>query len=189
MTGDRIKKTRIPLDDSPIALPGLAVYLISTISQSGVRNIAPYGMVMLASYKPLMFTVGSDKDRDTYRNILETKEFVLNVPDTKMVEKVNIAGAKLAPDIDEFEKADLTPIDAFNIKPPLIAECKVHFECRLIEIYEITTSRVIILAEAIGISVDKDINLKNPAQQKDKMDPLYYIRGAYFGLGRYVGKR
>jgi len=70
MTRDKIRKTRIPLDDCPIALPGLAVYLISTISQSGVRNIAPYGMVTLASYKPPMFTVGSDKDRDTYRNIV-----------------------------------------------------------------------------------------------------------------------
>jgi len=168
-------KVVIPLSDTPVASPGVPVYLISTTSKSGVKNIAPYGMVMPVSHNPPIYAIGSDKDRDTYRNIVETEEFVLNVPSTSMLEKVNLTGIKFPSEIDEFEKAKFTPIPASQVKPPLIAECRSHFECKLLNIYEIT--------------IDQDLFLKNFAKQKGQLDPLFYVQGAYFGLGRYVGKR
>jgi flavin reductase (DIM6/NTAB) family NADH-FMN oxidoreductase RutF len=184
-----MKKVVISLSDIAVASPGVPVYLISTVSKSGVRNIAPYGMVMPVSYNPPIYVVGSDKDRDTYRNIVETEEFVLNIPATSMLEKVNIAGVKFPAGIDEFEKAELTPIPALKVKPPLIAECKSHFECKLLSIYEITKTRVIIIGEVVAVFIDQNLFLKDFAKQKGKLDPLFYVHGAYFGLGRYVGKR
>jgi len=184
-----MKKIIIPLSDIAIASPGVPVYLISTVSKSGIRNIAPYGMVMPASYNPLTYVVGSDKDRDTYRNIVETGEFVLNVASTSMLEKVNLTGIKFPAEIDEFEKAELTPIPASQVKPPLIAECRSHLECKVLNIYEITGTRVIIIGEVVAVSIDQDLFLKNFAKQKGQLDPLFYVQGTYFGLGRYVGKR
>jgi len=108
---------------------------------------------MPVSYNPPIYVVGSDKDRDTYRNIVETEEFVLNIPPTSMLEKVNIAGVKFPAEIDEFEKAELTPIPALKVKPPLIAECKSHFECKLLSIYEITKTRVIIIGEVVAVLI------------------------------------
>jgi len=184
-----VNKVEISLNDSPVASPGVPVYLISTMSKSGIRNIAPYGMVMPVSHNPSIYAVGSDKDRDTYRNIVETEEFVLNVPSTSILEKVNLTGIKFPAEIDEFEKAKLTSIPALKVKPPLIAECRSHFECKLLNVYEITKTRVIIIGEVVVISVDREIFLKNFAKQKGQLDPLFYVQGAYFGLGRYVGKR
>jgi len=185
----KVNKVEISLNDSPVASPGVPVYLISTMSKSGIRNIAPYGMVMPVSHNPSIYAVGSDKDRDTYRNIVETEEFVLNVPSTSILEKVNLTGIKFPAEIDEFEKAKLTSIPALKVKPPLIAECRSHFECKLLNVYEITKTRVIIIGEVVVISVDREIFLKNFAKQKGQLDPLFYVQGAYFGLGRYVGKR
>ena len=108
-----MKKIEIPLKDSPIASPCVSVYLISSIGKNGINNIAPYGMVMPVSYNPLTYIIGSDKDRDTFRNIVDTKEFVLNVPSTSMLEKVNLTAVKFPEEIDEFEKAKLTAIPAF----------------------------------------------------------------------------
>lgn len=184
-----MNKIEIPLNDSPVASPGVPVYLISTMSKGGVKNIAPYGMVMPACYNPLIYVVGSDKDRDTYRNIVETEEFVLNVPSTSMLEKVNLTGIKFPAEIDEFEKAKFTPTPASQVKPPLIAECKSHFECRLLNIYEISKTRVIIIAEVVATLIDRELFLKDFAKQKGQLDPLFYVHGSYFGLGRYVGKR
>jgi len=184
-----MKKILIQLSDIAVASPGVPVYLISTINKSGVRNIAPYGMVMPASYNPPIYVVGSDKDRDTYQNILETNEFVLNIPSTSMLEKINLTGAKFPAEIDEFKKANFTPISAFQVKPPLIAECKSHFECKLLNIYEIAKTRVIIVGEVVAVSINQDLFLKNFAKQKGWLDPLFYVQGTYFGLGRYVGKR
>ncbi|MEA2006396.1 MAG: flavin reductase family protein [Acidobacteriota bacterium] len=184
-----MKKVEIPLSDTPVASPGVPVYLISTMSKSGVRNIAPYGMVMPVSYSPPIYAIGSGKDRDTYRNIVETKEFVLNVPSTSMLEKVNITGIKFPAEIDEFEKARFTPMPASQVKPPLIAECRSHFECKVLNIYEINKTRVVIIGEVVAISIDRELFLKNFAKQKGQLDPLFYVHGSYFGLGRYVGKR
>ncbi len=184
-----MKKIIIPLSDIAIASPGVPVYLISTVSKSGIRNIAPYGMVMPASYNPPTYVVGSDKDRDTYRNIVETGEFVLNVPSTSMLEKVNITGTKFPAEIDEFEKSELTPILASQVRSPLIVECRSHFECKVLNIYEITETRVIIIGEVVAVSINQDLFLKNFAKQKGQLDPLFYVQGTYFGIGRYVGKR
>ncbi len=184
-----MKKIVIPLSDIAVASPGVPVYLISTVSKSGVRNIAPYGMVMPVSHNPPIYAIGSDKDRDTYRNIVETEEFVLNVPSTSMLEKVNLTGIKLPAEIDEFEKAKFTPIPASKINPPLIAECRSHFECKLLNIYEITKTRVVIIGEVVATLIDRELFLKDFAKQKGQLDPLFYVQGAYFGLGRYVVKR
>ena len=120
---------------------------------------------------------------------METEEFVLNVPSTSMLEKVNLTGIKFPAEIDEFEKAKFTSIPASKVKSPLIAECRSHFECKLLNIYEITKTRVIIVGEVVAVSIDQDLFLKNFAKQKGQLDPLFYVQGAYFGLGRYVGKR
>jgi len=125
-----MNKVEISLNDSPVASPGVPVYLISTVSKSGIRNIAPYGMVMPVSHNPSIYAIGSDKDRDTYRNIMETEEFVLNVPSTSILKKVNLTGIKFPAEIDEFEKTKFTPIPSLKVKTPLIAECKSHFECK-----------------------------------------------------------
>lgn len=71
-----MEKKAVSLDESYLCLSPLPVYLISTVSREGVYNIAPYGMVVPVSYKPLICCVGTSKNRDTYRNICEIKEFV-----------------------------------------------------------------------------------------------------------------
>ena len=186
---NKVNKVEIPINKSSIASPAAPVYLISTINKDGIRNIAPYGLVMPACHTPLIYLIGSDKDRDTYRNILETNEFVLNVPSTALLEKVNLAAIKFPADIDEFEKAEFTPFSAFKVKPALIAECKCHFECKVLDIYEINKTRVVIIGDVVSISIDQELFIENFAKQKEQLDPLFYVHGSYFGLGRYLGKR
>ena len=133
-----MKKIEISNNEYPVASPTLAVWLISTISKNGINNIAPYGMIMPVSYQPLILAVGTDTDRDTYRNIIETGEFVLNMASTQMIKNVNITAKRVPPEIDEFETANLTPIPSLKIKPNRIKECKIHIECQLIDNLEIT---------------------------------------------------
>ncbi|GAH95741.1 unnamed protein product [marine sediment metagenome] len=70
-------------------------------------------MVMPISYNPLIVSVGSAKNRDTYRNILQINEFVLNVPSVELLKKINRTADPIPSAEDEFIHADLTPIRAF----------------------------------------------------------------------------
>ena len=48
---------------------------------------------------------------------------------------------------------------------------------------------MIIIGELVAISIDRELFLKDFAKQKGQSDPLFYVHGSYFGLGRYIGKR
>lgn len=186
-----MKKIKISFSESSLLHPSYAIYLISTISKDGIYNIAPYGMVISVSYSPLTYIVVSDKDRDTYRNILQTKEFVINLPSTKLLKKVDITGEKFPAEVDEFKVAKLTPIPSIKVKPPRIAECKGHIECKVKKIIEINKKEVIIIAKVVSLLIDKNLYLKNYQRQKRELDPLFAIRPnqgkvPYFKLGKYL---
>jgi flavin reductase (DIM6/NTAB) family NADH-FMN oxidoreductase RutF len=182
-------KIEIPFSDYNIVSPSLPVYLISTMDKNGVRNIAPYGMVMPVSYHPLIFAIGSDKTRDTYRNIKETGEFVLNLPSGELIDKLRITGIKFPPQIDEFTKAGLTPLPSLKVSPPSIKECNAHIECRLKDIFEVSEERGIIVGVPLCIRVTRELYIKNLPRQKGLLNPIFYVGGSYFSLGRYVGGR
>ncbi|MHA1730152.1 MAG: flavin reductase family protein [Promethearchaeota archaeon] len=168
------------------------VYLISTISENSIFNIAPYGMVMPVSYNPLFISIGSAKNRDTYRNIMDTHEFVLNVPSASLLRKINRTADPIPSEEDEFIYAGLTPIKSKTVNAPTIEECRAHFECKFVwtrEVFEDANNRVIITAQVTALTIDNDLFLKNLCKQKGLMNPLYYENKSYFTLGSYIGSR
>ena len=187
-----MKKKRIEFHDYPLCFIPVPVYLISTIDENNIYNIAPYGMTMPVSYNPLIISVGSAKNRDTYRNILKTNEFVLNVPSLEILNKVNRTADPIPPNQNEFIHAHLTPIKSEVVRPPRIEECRAHLECKTIwikEVSENSKNRVIITAEVVALSLDQDIFLKNLCKQKGLMKPIFYQKHSYFSLGGYIGNR
>lgn len=186
------EKKDIELKDYALCFIPVPVYLISTISEDNIFNIAPYGMIMPVSYNPLIISVGSAKNRDTYTNIMETNEFVLNIPNIELLSKVNRTADPIPSEDDEFIHAELTPIESKIVIAPRIKECRAHLECKMIWTREVSMeaeNRVIITAKVVALSLDKDLLLKNLCKQKGLMNPLYYERNSYFTLGSYVGNR
>lgn len=108
---------------------------------------------------------------------------------TQMIKNVNITAKKNPPEIDEFKTANLTPIPSLKIKPNRIKECKIHIECQLIDNFEITESRKIITANSLAITINSDVYLKKSCPTKRIIRSIFYVKGSYFALGRFVGKR
>ncbi|MBA7505048.1 hypothetical protein ES706_03711 [subsurface metagenome] len=183
-----MEKIEIPLEEWDIVHPGLAVYLISTISKEGILNIAPYGMVMPISYRPLIYALSSTRDRDTYHNIKATEEFTLNVVSCDLLHQINVTATKFPPEIDEFKEAKLTSIPGIRLNVPRIKECKEHIECKLKKIVDIE-ERSIIFGDVVSLSLDQNLRLKNFSKQKKMLNPIFYCHGSYFKLGKYVGDR
>ncbi len=71
------------------------------------------------------------KQKDTARNILDSKEFVVHIVDQENVEKINETAASLPPNQSEIELAKLTPVKSTKITIPGKEEAKVRFECTL----------------------------------------------------------
>ncbi len=113
------------------------IALVSTVGADGVYNVAPFSMFMGVSSNPPMLavSVASRKgvEKDTTRNILQTGDFVVNVVDEGLAERMNLASADLPPEESEFDFADLTPVDSVKVRSPRVAEAPISMECSLVQ--------------------------------------------------------
>lgn len=166
---------RTPMDVDPSQLKGRKAYglvisalvprpiaFVSTLGPSGVANCAPFSFFMGVSTNPPVIAISvstrKGERKDTSRNILDTKEFVVNVVTEAIAERMNVASADYAPEVSEFDEAGLTAVPSARVKPPRIAESPVHFECRLLQVIEVGRSpNSLILGEVVHIHVADDV--------------------------------
>jgi flavin reductase (DIM6/NTAB) family NADH-FMN oxidoreductase RutF len=107
---------------------------ISTISVDGIHNLAPFSQFQNLTFDPpyVMFAANQNTRglrKDTVINAEQTGEFVYNMPTYDLREAVNRSAAEVPPNVDEFELAGVTKIAAAVVKPAMVGESPVHFEC------------------------------------------------------------
>jgi flavin reductase (DIM6/NTAB) family NADH-FMN oxidoreductase RutF len=109
---------------------------ISTVSQDGNVNLAPYSQFNNLGYDPpyVMFSANSfpqsGRRKDTVKNAIETGEFVVNMATYELREAVNVTSQFVAADVNEAALAGLEMISSRMVKPPRVAASPVHLECR-----------------------------------------------------------
>lgn len=115
---------------------------VSTVSKEGVFNLAPFSFFtvvaaepMTICFSPMRHTNGSKKD--TLINIEETGEFVVNIVSEPLAEAMNQTSAALAPEVDEFQVAGLTPVPSESVQVPRVGESLVAYECRLLRVVHV----------------------------------------------------
>lgn len=107
---------------------------ISTLSSSGVANLAPYSQFNNLTFDPpyVMFSSNqtpTGERKDTVVNAEQTGRFVWNLATYALREAVNITAQQLPPGIDEFEIAGLEKEKATLMDIPMVKESPVKFEC------------------------------------------------------------
>lgn len=111
------------------------IALVSTESEEGVVNIAPFSYFNIVTYKPAILSIAvqrtNGKQKDTARKITAGKEAVVHVVDISNVELANITAASLAPEDSELNYADFTPVKSVSVRPPGMKEAKARFETSL----------------------------------------------------------
>jgi flavin reductase (DIM6/NTAB) family NADH-FMN oxidoreductase RutF len=112
------------------------IAVISTLNHDGTNNLAPFSFFTAISAKPMIIAFAplirtSDGSfKDTVKNILREKEFVINFCTEKNYQSVNLASTELPYGEDEFKFSGLTPIESELIKAKRLKESPIHFECQ-----------------------------------------------------------
>jgi flavin reductase (DIM6/NTAB) family NADH-FMN oxidoreductase RutF len=119
------------------------IAFISTISASGIANLAPFSFFTAASADPPVICfcpmVRADSStKDTLNNIRETSEFVVNIVPEEIAANMNLCSGEYPPDVDEFAISGLTKAPSDFVKPPRVLESPVQMECRVIQIVQIS---------------------------------------------------
>lgn len=116
------------------------IAVISTRNHNGTNNLAPFSFFTAVSASPMViafspFMRSSDCEfKDTVKNILREKEFVVNFCTEDNFEKVNLCSTELPHGEDEFAYSDLTALDSQVVKAKRLLESPIHFECQLRDI-------------------------------------------------------
>ncbi|MGG1676465.1 flavin reductase family protein [Neobacillus sp. NRS-1170] len=111
------------------------IAFVTSLSEEGVLNGAPFSYFNIVSANPPLLSISiqrnGGKRKDTARNILHHREFVVHITDEKNVEKINITSATPPANESEVELAELSPTSSEKISVPGIKEAQIRFECIL----------------------------------------------------------
>ena len=150
---------------------------ISSMSASGQVNLAPYSFFNGVSAEPPIVMFSSEGFKDSISYILETREFVCNVPSYDLREAVVKTSAELARGVNEMEIAELEAAPSRLIKAPRVAAAPVAMECRLLRVVTLDdldgnpVDRHVVFGQVVGIHID-DRFLKNGRLDTAAMKPI-----------------
>lgn len=134
------------------------IALVSSLSPTGTHNAAPFSLFNIFGEAPPVVIIGLQdhwdrRVKDTTTNILETREFVVNLVDEDIAEAMSICAVDFPENINETDMAGLTMIPSDRVKPHRILEAPSSLECRNIAVVQVAPQRKIVIGEVLVIHV------------------------------------
>lgn len=161
----------------------------STIDANGIRNLAPFSFFNVFSANPpiLVFSPArsgrTGATKNTYDNVKEVPEVVINIVDYNMVHQMSLASSPYDAGIDEFKKSGLTPIESELVKPARVLESPVQIECKVnkvVELGENGGAGNLVISEALKIHVRADLLNENMRIDQEKIDLVARMGGNWY---------
>jgi flavin reductase (DIM6/NTAB) family NADH-FMN oxidoreductase RutF len=108
---------------------------VTTLSSTGVVNLAPFSAFTFVSSKPPMVGISVGRKagvmKDTGSNILRSAEFVIHIPDMPLLQAVHQSSVEYPADVSEVDVLGLQTVASDLVAPPRLAAAPVAMECRL----------------------------------------------------------
>jgi flavin reductase (DIM6/NTAB) family NADH-FMN oxidoreductase RutF len=141
------------------------IAFVTTTSKHGVLNGAPFSYFNIVSSNPPMISLSiqrpSGRQKDTARNIMESKEFVVHIVDEQNVEMINQTAASLPPEESEVVLANLTSVASVKLSVPGVKEAKIRMECILEHSLQLGGSETsgcdFIIGKVVQFHIDENI--------------------------------
>ncbi len=184
MTNNTMAK--VPFKPGTLLYP-LPVVMVSCGSLEGEKNIITVAWTGTICSDPPMCYISVRKERHSHSIISKSKEFVINLTTEQLAKATDWCGVRSGRDYDKFKEMHLTPGPCQLLKAPLIEECPLNIECRVVEVKELG-SHDMFIAEVVAIDAEETLIDKGTgAFQLNHASPLAYSHGKYYGLGEKLG--
>lgn len=164
------------------------IALVSSISKDGINNLSPFSFYNVFGANPPVIGFSPSRRgrdgslKDTYLNLIETRESVVQSVTYAMVEQVSLASTEYDIGIDEFIKSGLTPIDSDLVRPKRVKESPFQMECKLLDMMsygEGGASANLAICEVIKFHIAEDIFV-NGIIHPDKIDLVARMSGDFY---------
>ena len=164
---------------------------VTTLSNSGVVNLAPFSAFTFVSPKPPMLAISVGRKggiyKDTAQNILNNEEYVVHIADSSLMTAVHESSTEHPPDVSEVEELRLSTLPGERVKVPRLAAAPVAMECRFRQCLEFGETRSRLIVGEVLVFHIRDGLLQNGKIETKALDPIARIAGPrYAKLGEII---
>jgi flavin reductase (DIM6/NTAB) family NADH-FMN oxidoreductase RutF len=162
--------------------------LIVSADENKKSNIMSAGEIFnIGLRNPAIIGIALRKATYTHSLISKTREFTVNLPTLAILKQVDQAGSSSGRDgRDKFSECGLTPLPSSRVIPPMVAECPVNLECKVLSITEVG-DHDLFLGEVLVMYADADKVGENQRLLIDRMDSFLYAEWEYYQIGKKLG--
>lgn len=163
--------------------------IISTLDKAGTSNLMTASWAGIVSKTPATMAISLHKDRKTYANIREVREFVINMVPASLVVEADYCGIRSGHNESKLEMSGLALEPAEFTSVPLLAESPLNVECRFVQEVELGDYRLV-LGEILQIHAAETAFSATGEMDVRRFDPLVYLGGIreYWDLGNRRGQ-
>ena len=162
----------------------MPVVLVGT-QATGKANFMAVGWCARVNGNPPMIACGIANSHYTPKGIAEEKTFSVNIPSSDLLEKTDYCGIVSGAKIDKSQVFDV--FYGLLKTAPMIGECPVTLECRLVQTVPLPT-HMLFIGEIVGAYADENV-IKDGKPDFPEIDPLFLTMpdNRYWTLGKYAG--
>ena len=153
--------------------------LVSCVGKEGKPNITTLSWAMPTSTDPPLVAISVAPHRHSHKLIVESQEFVVNIPTLEILQAVYACGSLTGRSFDKFKKACLTPVPGRRVKAPAIRECIAHLECTL-ECQFTTGDHTVFVGRIVAAYADAGVFTESYDLKRTRL--LYHAGGNNFAV-------
>ena len=171
--------------------PGNFIYpvpavMVSLRDASGKSNIITIAWTGTICSDPPMAYISVRKSRASYPMLVESGEFVINLPSEELVRALDYCGVRSLDQVDKWKEMNLHEGQASVVAAPTIEEAPVSIECKVTQVLPLGTHDMF-LAEVVAVDVDDRYIDEKGAFHMDQVRLVAYSHGDYMSLGEKLG--
>ena len=187
---DTLSPTQIYHTMTQALIPRPIAWVLSDNGDGGY-NLAPFSYFNAVASDPplLMLSIGrkpGGEPKDTRRNILERKDFVVHIADHAMIDAVNASAAGLPAGASEVSKVQLPLCRFEGFRLPRLSDSPVAMACELYKVDEITASQAMVLGRVRRVYIrDAAVSTDNKGRnviEAAKIDPISRLGASEYAL-------
>ncbi len=158
-----------------------------TCGEGADANIITVAWTGIINTHPPRLTISVRPTRHSYHLIKESGEFAVNLTPAALVKEADFCGIFTGAKVNKFERTGMHPAPAQVVRCPIIEECPLALECRVLDVLPQGTHDLFI-AEIVAVDVEESIIDESGRLDLGRAGLAAYAHGEYFALGRKLGE-
>jgi flavin reductase (DIM6/NTAB) family NADH-FMN oxidoreductase RutF len=159
--------------------------LVSCVDEDGKPNIITIGASSICCSHPPIVGVAIGVRQYSLGLINRTEDFGVNIPTLDQLEPSDLCGSISGRSLNKFEEVGWTPQPSTQIESPLIEECPISMECKLVQTAHLGNHDWL-MGEIVAVHADESVLGEDGSLDFARTNPALCFYGEYWSLGQKV---